>query len=86
MNIPVLEGVLAVRGRVGLLDEGGEGVVVRPQHVLQVCVPKLLVGVEVLKGRVHLFFNRLAHPLSPRYFMIPNFVRKSATPGYTRFI
>ena len=44
-------------GGVGLLDVGRERVVVRPQHVFQVSVPKLLVRVEVLKGRVCTFFN-----------------------------
>lgn len=55
----VLEGVVAVRGGVCLLDIGGERVVVRPQHVLQVRVPELLVGVEILEGRVRRCFNNL---------------------------
>ena len=42
----------ALRGGVGLLDEGRERVIVRPQHVFQVSVPKLLVRVEVLKGKI----------------------------------
>ena len=51
-SIGLLAALRGGAGGVSLLDVGRERVVVRPQHVFQVSVPKLLIRVEVLKGRV----------------------------------